>query len=314
MYRTKHLAEYAALKFVSNVVNVLPQNAAIRLGSAFAPIGFRFNRHRRIRAQERIGQVFGDEYSKDDIARIAQDSYRDLVWHTIEILRARNVSQKWVQRNGTLNQDDRRRLDDALLLGKGLILAVPHLANWDLAGVMLQQLGYRMTFIVRRQKNPLFDRHLNEMRRYLGSEVIERDDPMLVRKVIRSLQNGSIIAMLIDLRARQMDLQVPFLGHTANLARGLGLVSHLASCPVIPSFVTRPKGGRLNLHCADVILPDKSLSRNEDAERIMRAALPPLEAAILAHPDQYFWFNKRWVLEPVETPSKVVPPKRADAA
>jgi len=24
-----------------------------------------------------------------------------------------------------------------------------------------------------------------------------------------------------------------------------------------------------------------------------------LDAAIRAHPEQYFWFNKRWVLEPL---------------
>lgn len=299
MYRPKHIAEYAALRFVSNLVNVLPLNAALGLGSAFAPVGFRFDRDRRLRAMERIAQVFA-ELSDADVARIAKASFRDLVWHTIEILRTPKVTRKWTEENAILKQDDRDRLDGALALDKGVILAVPHLANWDLAGVALQQLGYPMTFIYRNQKNPLFNRHLNKMRKHLGSELIERDDPMLFRKTIRSLKKGNIIAILVDLRARQNDLKVPFLGHTADLARGLGLMSHVSGCPVVPTYVTRPEGGGLRWHFKEAIMPDSDRDRNDDAARILRETLPPLEAAIRAHPEQYFWFNKRWVLEPME--------------
>ena len=299
MYRPKHLAEFAALKFVSNLVNVLPQNAALGLGSAFAPVGFRIGRDRRLAAQRRIGQVFSD-LSDVDVTRIARQAYRDLVWHLIEVLRTPKVTRDWVVKNTVLEQGDRDRLDRALSMKKGAILAVPHLANWDLAGIALQQLGYPMTFIYRNQKNPLFNRHLNQMRQHIGSELIERDDPMLFRKVIRSLRRGNVIGILVDLRARQNDLKLPFLGHTADLARGLGLMSHVSECPVLPTFITRSADSRLRWHFKEAIMPDGDMERNDDAERIMREILPPLEAAIRANPEQYFWFNKRWVLEPIE--------------
>jgi len=28
-----------------------------------------------------------------------------------------------------------------------------------------------------------------------------------------------------------------------------------------------------------------------------------LESAIREHPEQYFWFNKRWVLDPLDKPT-----------
>ncbi|WP_372895709.1 lysophospholipid acyltransferase family protein [Stieleria sp.] len=299
MYRPRHLAEFAALKSLSNLVNVLPQSAALKLGSVVASVGFQIGRNRRLTAEQRIRQVFRD-LSEVDATRIARQSYRDLVWHLIEILRTPKVTRNWVEQNTLIGQDDRRRLDGAVAFDRGCILAVPHLANWDLAGIALEQLGYPMTFIYRNQKNPLFNRHLNAMRRYIGSETIERDDPMLFRKTIRSLRKGNIIAILVDLRSRQNDLKVPFLGHTADLARGLGLMAHVAGCPVLPAYTTRPAGGRLQLHFKESITPNRKIDRNDDAERILRATIPPLEAAIRANPEQYFWFNKRWVLEPID--------------
>ncbi len=299
MHRPKHIAEYLLIRAASATVNLLPQSAALGLGSMISPIAFRLLRSRRIEGKRRIRQVLGDELTEAEVSRIASRSFRDLVWHTIEILRTPKLTPQWVEKYAVIEQDDRDHLNDAMAMGKGVIIAVPHLANWDLAGVGLQQLGYPMTFIVRQQKNPLFDKHLNDMREHLGSEVIERDDPMLVRKVIRSLKAGNVIAILVDLRARQPDLKLPFLSHTADLGRGVGLMSYLAKCPVLPAYATRLPGGRHQWHFKDAILPDPDANRNEDAERILRQALPPLEAAIRTHPEQYFWFNKRWVLEPI---------------
>ncbi|PAY15438.1 hypothetical protein CKO51_31900 [Rhodopirellula sp. SM50] len=50
-------------------------------------------------------------------------------------------------------------------------------------------------------------------------------------------------------------------------------------------------------------MPNRKIDRNDDAERIMRATILPLEEAICANPEQYFWFNKRWVLEPIDRQS-----------
>jgi KDO2-lipid IV(A) lauroyltransferase len=241
--------------------------------------------------------VLGDQVPDDEVDRVAAAAFRELVWHTIEVLRTPKMTLDWVQRNVTFEQQDRDRLDRALKLDRGVIVAVSHLGNWDLAGIGLQRLGYPMTFIMKSQTNPLFDRYLNQMREHLGSEVLERDDPMLLRKVIRSLRRGNVVAVLIDLRARKKDLELPFLGHTADLMRGVGLMSHLAGCPIVPARVTRLPDGRHLWRCSQAVMPDPEADRNEDAKRVLQETLPPIEAAILEHPEQYFWFNKRWVLD-----------------
>lgn len=304
MHRPKHIVEYLLIRAFAGVVNRLPQKLALGLGSGCAAVGFHLWRSKRREAQRRIRQVLGPDVPESEIDRVAAGAFRELLWHTIEVFRTPKVTLQWVHQHVTFAEADRLRLDQSLQHGRGVIVAVSHLGNWDIAGIGLQRLGYPMTFIMKCQKNPLFDRFLNQMREHLGSEVLERDDPMLLRKVIRSLRRGNVVAILVDLRARSRDLQLPFLGHTADLMRGVGLMSHLAECPIIPARVIRLPEGRHEWRCGEPILPDPQADRNADAERIVRQSLPPLEAAILAHPDQYFWLNKKWVLdrlEPAET-------------
>lgn len=297
MHRAKHITEYAALRVLGGTSNLVPERVALAMGSIYASIGFQLFRRKRHAAQQRIRQVFGDQFSDEEVTHIARAAFRDLVWHSIEVLRTPKMTREWVQRNAIIDPIDRRRFDESIAMGRGVIIAVPHLANWDLAGVGLQRLGYPMTFIVRKQKNPLFDQYLNQMRSHLGSDVIERDDPVLIRKVIRALKQGRVVAILIDLRSRHQDLQLPFLGQTADLSRGLGLMSHLANCPVVPAYAKRTDDGRHQWHFKDAVMPDRAADRNQDAARIVRDSLPPLEHAIRSAPEQYFWFNKRWVLE-----------------
>lgn len=297
MYRPKHLAEYAALRIVGGTSNALPQPAALGLGSLYAWASLRLMPAKRKRARRRVQQVLGDQLSTQEVDQVVEGAFRDLVWHTIEVLRTRKVSRDWIEKNTVFDSSDIAKLDDALGLNRGVIIAVPHLANWDLAGIGMEQLGYPMTFIMRRQNNPLLDQYLNRLRQQVGSDVIERDDPMLLRKAIRALKAGRVIAILVDLRARQPDLQVPFLGSIADLSRGVGIMSHMANSPVLPAFTTRLPDGRHQWHFRDAVMPDRTVPRNDDAERIVKEILPPLESAIRSWPDQYFWFNKRWVLE-----------------
>lgn len=299
MHRPKHLVEYAALRVIGATSNALPQAAALSLGRVYASIGCRVLRKMRLSAEDRIRQVFGEEMRADEVRKVATKAFHDLTFHLIEILRTPQVTPDWVEENAFIEPEDRRRFENALAHRKGVIIAVPHLANWDLAGVGLQQLGYPMTFIVRKQKNPLFDDYLNQLRGHLGSTVIERDDPMLLRKVLRALKKGSVVAVLVDLRSKQPDLKLPFLGQDADLSRGVGVMSHLAGCPVVPAYATRAPDGRHQWHFEDSVMPDRKANRNEDSERILREVLPPIEAAIRSRPEQYFWFNKRWVLEPI---------------
>ena len=48
------------------------------------------------------------------------------------------------------------------------------------------------------------------------------------------------------------------------------------------------------------ILPDGEMDKKEDQVRMTQEAMHLFSGFVREHPEQYFWYNKRWVLEPLE--------------
>jgi lauroyl/myristoyl acyltransferase len=47
------------------------------------------------------------------------------------------------------------------------------------------------------------------------------------------------------------------------------------------------------------IYPDKTLDKKTDIERMMNLVIKNIDREIQAAPEQWFWYNSRWVLDPV---------------
>ena len=50
---------------------------------------------------------------------------------------------------------------------------------------------------------------------------------------------------------------------------------------------------------AEPLFPDKSLDDETDVRRLTETVMAVIEAQIRADPGQWFWYNKRWVLDPL---------------
>jgi lauroyl/myristoyl acyltransferase len=56
----------------------------------------------------------------------------------------------------------------------------------------------------------------------------------------------------------------------------------------------------LSVELRTTIYPDASLPKSEDIERMTREILGHVDAIIREEPEQWFWFNKRWILDPLD--------------
>jgi lauroyl/myristoyl acyltransferase len=46
--------------------------------------------------------------------------------------------------------------------------------------------------------------------------------------------------------------------------------------------------------------PDPAASdKKEEARRLTREAMAIIDRSVQAHPGDWFWYNKRWILQPV---------------
>lgn len=300
MLKIKQLAEYAALRWIAWLADILPYRVALFVGWLNALLMFHVIRFRVKTTRARIRQVFGSKYSEREITRIAWLSYRNIVFSAVEMIRLHKMTLGW-----TASVTDwlpvianiKKHSDT----GRGSIIAVAHMGSWEMAAVACQLSGVPVFSIAAKQKNPYTDAYLNKLRKSTGLETIARGSGIM-RDILRNLAAGKALAILPDVRMRTEAISVPFLGGTANIGGGMASFARHAEVPIFPCLVTRHGWTHHRAIMREPIWPDKTLSKEEDIRRMTLTMMKDVEDVILHDPGQWFWFNKRWILDPVEKP------------
>ncbi len=297
-YKTKHIAEYAALRTIAGVAGFMPYTIALVFGWCIAGIIIVFSRKRMKKFRTRIKNVFGDNYSDKEINKILWLAWRNFCFSAIELLRIPKLTPERMQKIFADGKPE--DLKPYLKNGKGAIIALTHMGNWEMAGITLANMGVPLFVIMRSQKNPLIDAYLNKTREATSIDAIKMG-AKTISGVIEKLKHGKVLAILPDIKAKRNPVTVDFLGGKANIARGMAFFAKSAGVPIIPVVIRREGWKKHHWKIfSEAVFPDNSLNRDEDIERMTKIIMKDFDALIRKYPDQYFWFNKKWILE--ETP------------
>ena len=295
-YRLKHVVEYGAVRGLACLVQNVPYRVALALGWGVAWLSHRVFRFRIDAARWRIRDVFKDQYSEPEVRRIAWLSWRNFIFSIIGLIRIPVTTPNWV-----LSVVDSAATEQGLLThlktGKGAIIATIHMGAWEMAA--LASLAHRVPLfsLAAKQKNPLVDEFMNQMRAGTGFETLLRNSSVL-KGIIRRIRDGKVLAILPDGRARSASLPVQFLGQTAHVAAGMALIARQTGAPIYPCVITRIGWDRHRYRVFDPVWPDPSVDKRKDWQRMTQAVFDAFDPCIRTQPEQWFWFNKRWMLEP----------------
>ena len=296
-YRAQHLLEYAALRGAAALLNALPYRAALAVAWVLAGFAYHVFRFRRRETFRRIREVFGPDMPARRVKWIAWRSLRNMAFNMVEMMRAPSIDTAWIDRHIPDFKNHIPAVKALIAEHGGAVITVPHMGNWDLAGWACHRYGVRMFSIAGKQKNPLVNDWINRQRES-GMTILERGGGTL-KQIIKLLRGGAVLAILPDVRMPTPDLQLPFLGGTANFGRGMAMFAITAKVPIIPAVLRREGWTHHGFDRLQPILPDPTLDKEHDARRMTAAVTAQVDAAIRQAPEQWFWYNKRWVLTPV---------------
>ncbi len=289
----KHRLEYGGVWFLVGVFRLLPYRGALAIGWGIAWLGHNVVRYRRKVAYTRIRQVFPD-LLPSKVRSIAWLSWRNLVFNVIDTLRVSKMDADWLRRHVVNAEDVYRTFDAAGIPAKGLVAISMHAGCAEIAARMLQVSDARVFVISKMQKNLLVSRKLFEMRGATGITFLPVSDG-IYRQVLRRLRDGETLAMLSDLRV-EGGTCVNFLGHQANVAPGAALFARRADVSLMIAVFSRVGWCKHRVDVKRILHPDMSLSVDADVQRMMQLAFDEFDQAIQAHPEQWFWHNKKWIL------------------
>lgn len=301
----RYRLEYGLVRTAGAFLNALPYRVALLFACGIGCLLYGLSGKRRREAKRRVRLVFGESLSRRAIERIVWISFRNTIFNVVEMMR---VSQFDL---GAINEMmpeipvaiARLRAVLAKTEGRGLLLALPHMGNWDLAGSGCYLSGLPIFSVAGKQRNPLMNDLINKLRSGHGMAIIERGGHTL-RQIVTRIRDGEIFAILPDTRSFTPDMAVPFLGGVANLARGMASFAIATRVPVVPVIMHRCGWSHFNIVIHPEIWPDFSADKEAEIVRVTREVVAIIDQAIHEAPEQWFWYNKRWVLDPVAEKSE----------
>jgi phosphatidylinositol dimannoside acyltransferase len=180
--------------------------------------------------------------------------------------------------------DGREHLDAALARGRGVIMAVPHMGSWDVAGSYAAALGYQISAVAERFPGSLNDAVVQNRQRF-GLSVI-----MLGRAAVRALTEAlsanRIVALLCDLE-QGPGTEVRFFGRRAVVPSGPAALALKTGAALLPATQYATTPGRHHIH----LDPALSLREGETKELLMQRVIDRFEEFIRERPDQWYAFR-----------------------
>ncbi len=293
--KKNQLIEYLALRITSAFLTILPEkivNALAWLASLFL---FHVIRFRRNESPKRVIPAIGcDKATARKI--IKKSTYRLCLIGINSMRMTKRRAMKLASQPAGISFAEMYEQHKKQFGDKGFIVACPHMGCWEQVGLAGSTVGVPAFFMAKQQKNKLIDAFINKKRKMLGTTAIASDTKML-RQIVDRLNRGEGFFILPDIsEKRKLALQINFLNGTANINAGTAMFAKKANVPIYPICPIFKKNKHQIITSAP-ILPDENLSKEEDYQRIMQEIFNFYDEQIKAFPEQYFWFNKRWILE-----------------
>jgi KDO2-lipid IV(A) lauroyltransferase len=260
---------------------------------------------RRLHANLR--RVVGPEVGERELSRLTRAGVRSYLRYWREVFQLPGIPlPDLIER---MHVVDEARLRAAVASGRGVILALPHMGNWDHAGAWLAGTGVPFTTVAERlQPQSLFDRFV-AFRTSLGMEVIpltggERPPFELLADRLRS---GGVLCLLADRDLTATGVEVDFFGQPARMPAGpaaLALDTGAVLLPVTLSYPTRTRWQGW-IH-AEVAVPPAG-TRTERIAAMTQQVAAAFETAIRRDPVDWHMLQRVWVadLDPARLPTAV---------
>jgi KDO2-lipid IV(A) lauroyltransferase len=295
-------AVYLLVRVVICVIQMLSYRAASRFARFLAWLVYHADkRHRRV-ADDNLRHAFPDldAIQRDRLVRAVLLHFCTLLIEIIHTPRKLHPTN-W---RGYFDLHGGRKLVDALLSGRPLLIVTGHFGNWEMGGYVLGLLGFRTHAIARELDNPYLDDFLRSFRERTGQRLVPKTGAAYHMDAI--LKSGGVVATLADQDAGAKGPFVEYLGRPASTHRGVALIALEYSVPMI--VIGTPKVGEPMRHAAlveDVILPEEYADRPDAVKAITQRFTAALERMVRLYPEQYFWLHRRWKHQPQPRAKKV---------
>jgi len=290
----RHYLEYAGLRLVLFLLDRLSLPAAEALACRLADFWYVCNVPRRWTAIDNILRS-GIARDRRAAAAIARASYRSFAVLVVESLRTGEAFNETNWREKVELDVSPAAMELLSKPGQSVLLVSGHLGNWEVAAQLLSYIK-PVVGITRDMNNPYTDRVMQERKPRNRFRLTPKHDADAGR-LLATLKQGEILALLIDQYASKHGMMVDFFGVPASTHTSPALLHLISKAPICFGYCLRTGPMKYKLKAVDPLVYQPTGNRKADVHAILEKLHHLLEEAIREAPDQYLWGHRRWRTE-----------------
>lgn len=214
-------------------VRTMPEFAARNLFGAGALYASRGGGPDQLR--KNLARVIGVT-PQDVPASLMRASLASYARYWREAFRLPTMDHRAVGLRMTETTTGQEHLDAALAAGRGVVMALPHSGNWDMAGVWLTQAYGKFTTVAERLKPESLYRRFIDYRESLGFEVIPLSGgqqppfPLLSER----LAGNNVVCLMAERDLSRTGVQVDFFGEPTRMPAGSAKLAITTGAVLLP--------------------------------------------------------------------------------
>jgi lauroyl/myristoyl acyltransferase len=285
-----------------SAVKKLPEPVAVRLGRTIADLAWKRRGERVLRLESNYARVVPDA-TPQRLAELSRAGMRSYLRYWMESFRLPAWSPERVKAG--FEAEDLHHLTDGLASGRGVVIALPHLGNWDLAGAWVTtELETPFTTVAERLKpETLYDRFV-AYREGLGMEVLPHSGGTTFGTLARRLRDGGMVCLVADRDLSASGVEVKFFGDVARMPAGPALLAQQTGALLLPVTLWYDDSPIMRGRIHPPIEVPETGTKAEKTSVMTQALADAFATGIADHPEDWHMLQRLWLadLDPAKDP------------
>lgn len=280
---------YLAYLLGWKVVGILPEQLAYRIFRGLAHSMYRRDGKSVKRLRTNLSIVM-PSLNPSDLENLVLRGLESYMRYWCDTFRIHRWSHERIEKSVSLKND--HLLRKPMKEGRGVVIALPHSGNWDLAGAYFCQQGIPLVTVAEILKpEKLFSKFLR-YREEMGFEVLGLDSRAFVT-LIRRAREKRLIALVADRDLSESGITVNFFGHEAKMPAGPAVLAIREGLPLVAAHVSYTSTG-IHIEFNEVDIPDIDDEESQIQETVQRTA-NLFAAGISKAPEDWHMLQRIWI-------------------
>ena len=267
------------------------------------------------RLEANLRRVIGPQASGKELRALSRAGMRSYSRYWMEVFRLPVISREQILA-GTVSNGGEQAALDLLAAGRGVIFALPHTGNWEVAGawIIARGAGKFTTVAERLKPESVFLRFL-AFRESLGFEVLPATGGNSRFGVLaQRLRAGGMVCLPADRDITGGGIEVEFFGQKARMVGGPAALAVQTGAALLPAVLWfEDRGWGVHIY-PEVPVPAEGSRRDKITAMTQRMARD-FEAGIAAHPEDWHMLQRVFAedFDPARLPAAAGPAEELNA-